>query len=156
MAFTPFGRQELIDARFGPFRHELSIRFQDVDGAGIIFFARAIEYCSDALFAALAEFGYPGERMMRERTFVTPVKHVQTDYLAPLRFGDRVEVSVVRLRLEPTQFTIGYRIERLPERTPAVVCQALQVCVDPQTFRRSEMPREFVEVLARIAGLPAP
>lgn len=148
-----FTREELIDAPAGPHVYEMGVRFQDVDAAGVIFFARAFEYWSDALFAGLERFGYPPRRLFEEKRVITPVKHAEAHYVSPLRFSDRFAVTVVKAAIEETAFTLGYRIERLPHREPAVVGEVHQVCVDAQTFRRTPLPEDLRRAIERMAGL---
>lgn len=152
MGWRVFDREELLAAPDGPVRHELGVRFQDVDAAGVIFFARAFEYCSDALFAAIEQAGFPGRRMFVEREFVAPVKHAEAHYIRPLRYGDRVEVSMPLGLLRETDFTLGYRLRRVSDREPVVVGEIHQVCVDVDTFRRRPIPAEFRAVLEKICG----
>lgn len=153
MSWKRFSREELIEAPVGPHQYEMGVRFQDVDAAGVIFFACAFEYCSDALFAGLDRFGYPPRRLFDEKIIVTPVKHAECHYLAPLRFADRFRVSVVRAQIDETDFTLGYRLDKLPEGTPAVVTQVHQVCVDATTFKRRALPDDLRHTLLSLAGL---
>jgi YbgC/YbaW family acyl-CoA thioester hydrolase len=153
VSWRPYTRDELVEAPSGPHRHSLVVRFQDVDAAGVIFFSRAFEYFSDALFSGLARFGYAGTRMLEDATYVTPVKHAEARYLSPLRFGECVEVTIVRALLRESDFTLGYRAERMPGRAPAVVGTVHQVCVSTQTFERVTLPEELRETLSKLAGL---
>ncbi|RMF71169.1 MAG: acyl-CoA thioesterase [Acidobacteria bacterium] len=152
MGRNTFTRQELLDAADGPERFEMAVRFQDVDAAGVIFFARALEYCSDALFELIERAGFPGRRMFVEREFVTPVKHAEAHYVRPLRYGDRVAITIPLARVRESDFTLGYRLTRASDGEPAVVGAIHQVCVDPGTFSRIPIPGEFRTVLDRIAG----
>ena len=152
MSRRTFDREELLGAPDGPLHHETAVRFQDVDAAGVIFFARALEYCSDAMFAMLEQAGFPGHRMFVEREFVTPVKHVEAHYLRPLRYGDRIGVTLPLALLRETDFTLGYRMRRLADGEPCLVGAIHQVCVDAGTFRRTPIPEEFRSVLKAICG----
>lgn len=78
------------------FRQRLPIRFQDVDAAGIVFFARVFDYAHDTFVAYLKSVGLPLDRMLREGKHGLPLVHAEADYAGPLRFGDEVDVALDR------------------------------------------------------------
>jgi 4-hydroxybenzoyl-CoA thioesterase len=77
--------------------YDRKVRFEEVDAAGIVFFARFLTYCHEAmehLFDALPG-GYVG--LITERRVGFPAVHLQADWKTPLRYGDvvRIETSVI-------------------------------------------------------------
>ena len=130
-----------------------AVRFQEVDAAGIVFFARLFDYASDALFAAFEAGGIDLSRMFEAPDVVTPVKRAAALYVAPLRFGDAVEIVAVAARIEETQYALGWRVERVehstpePTRVPAAVVEVAHVAVDPATFRRTALPERYAAAL---------
>lgn len=119
------------------------VAFQEVDAAGIVFYARIFDYFHDAYVAFLRAREAPLERALGGGEWVAPLSRAEAEYLRPLRFGDAIEVSLVSIRLEETDYTIDYRID-LGQET-ACVGRTRHVSVDPRTFRRGPMP----EVLRR-------
>lgn len=167
-AAAPFSRAELLDAPVG-FSHELRVRFQDVDAAGIVFFARILDYCHDAYVAFLEAAGCPLDASLRESRWMAPLVHAEADFIRPLRFGDRVLVHLVAARVRESSYTVGYRLERAsapaggaaaPDaRTPGplggeavAVGQTVHVVVDPRSFARAQLPEAMRDALIRIAG----
>jgi acyl-CoA thioesterase FadM len=146
-----FDRDRLKQAPNSAFRHEVPVRFQDVDAAGIIFYPRALELCHDAYVAFLAQAGLPLHEALRG-PWLAPVRHAEADYLKPLRFGDRVEVAVVAAHFEtmpnPTEVTIGFRVEKNGEA--AILVQAIHTFVDRKTFQRTAAPEELLAALANV------
>lgn len=114
------------------------VRFQDVDAAGIVFYARVFDYFHDAYVGLLRERGAPLERALRDGEWVAPLNRAEAEYLRPLRFGDQIEVAVVAVDLAETEYTVGYRIGL--EGEPAAVGRTRHVNVDPRTFRRAAVP----------------
>ena len=114
------------------------VRFQDVDAAGILFYARTFDYFHDAYVAWLRERGAPLESALRSGEWAAPLHRAEAEYLRPLRFGDALDVALVSVRVGETEFTIDYRIDR--EGETACVGRTLHVSVDPVTFRRSPVP----------------
>jgi len=50
-----------------PFEARFPVRFHDVDRAGIIFFAKILEYCHAAFEDLLAASGFPPGPLLRRR-----------------------------------------------------------------------------------------
>lgn len=122
------------------------VRFQDVDAAGIVFYARVFDYFHDAYTGLLRARGAPLERALREGTWVAPLRWAEAEYLRPLRFGDELAARIVEVEVEATEFRLGYRLDVGGE--PACVGRTLHVSVDPTTFRRAPLP----EVLRKALG----
>jgi YbgC/YbaW family acyl-CoA thioester hydrolase len=94
------------------FRHERPVRFADVDAARIVFFARHLEYCHDALEALFNALpgGYAHLTMIRD--VGVPSVHVEIDYRAPLRYGDVALVDVTVEKLGAKSITFRHDISR--------------------------------------------
>lgn len=90
---------------------ERKVRFQDVDPAGIVFFAHFATYAHEAMetFFDQIEGGY-ADLVMRRRVGFPAVK-VETEFFAPLRFGDvvQIETSVARLGNRSAVFRYHFR-----------------------------------------------
>lgn len=115
-----------------------TVRFQEVDAAGIVFFARTFEFFHDAYVGFLRERGVSLESALEDGGWVAPLRHAEADYVRPLRFGDVLDVSIVSVRMEETEYTVEYRIRVGGER--ACSGRTLHVSVDPKTFRRAPVP----------------
>lgn len=153
-----FERDELKRSDQRGFARERAIRFQDVDAAGIIFYARAFELCHDLYVEFLSEVGLPLHESL-QGPVIAPVRHAESDYLRPLRFGDRVEVALVAAELGPaapaTEATFGFRISKLPAREPAILVQSVHTFVTRDRFQRTEVPDALARAL-RAAGVLKP
>lgn len=111
------------------FRHRRPVRFAEVDAARIVYFARHLDYCHDAieaLFAGLAG-GYPNLTMVRG--VGVPSVRVEVDYLAPLRYGDVALIDVTVERLGTRSVTFRHALSREADGVPcAVVRQVVVLC----------------------------
>lgn len=126
------------------------VAFQEVDAAGIVFYARIFDYFHDVYVAFLRRRGAPLEDALRDGSWVAPLRRAEADYLRPLRFGDQVQVSVVRVDVEDSEYRVGYRVES----SAGVACtgESVHVSVDPEAFRRCRIP----DVLRRaLEGTPS-
>ncbi len=147
----PFSREEILAAPLRPGCLEIGVRLQDVDAAGVVFFARILEYCHDALMATLGDAGLDLAARLREGRHLAPIRRVEADYLAPLRFGDRVSVGPVLARLEESQALVAHRVER-PGGDPVAMVQTLHVSVDAVRFARSPFPEEWIAAFRRLGA----
>ena len=79
--------------------YERPVRFDEVDPAGIVFFARFMNYAHEAMenFFADIEGGYAG--LIQLRRIGLPTVRLEADFNVPLRYGDmlRVETSCGKL-----------------------------------------------------------
>jgi YbgC/YbaW family acyl-CoA thioester hydrolase len=146
MSFT---RDELLAA---PVRHASprAVRFQDVDAAGIVFYARFFEYFHDAYADYLAAHGSPLPEVIRAQTWAAPLVHAEADFLAPLRFGDAIEVALVAGRLEKSRLSVGYRLMKGPDA--CALGSTVHVFVDVAGFKKIPPPPEAVAALATLLG----
>jgi YbgC/YbaW family acyl-CoA thioester hydrolase len=135
-AFEP---REIRDAPHVRFAETRLVRFQDVDAAGIIFYPRVLEYMSDVYIAMLMSAGWDLPKELGQSSVGTPLVHAEADYLAPLRFGDRVSVEIVGVKLGQTSFTVGYRV-RTDGGAVAAIGQTVHVCLDRTTFKPHAIP----------------
>ena len=70
-------------------------RFQDIDAAGILFFARNFDYFHDAYLAFLEHLEMPLHEHLDGAEFVIPLVHAEADFAKPIRFGTRCDVHRV-------------------------------------------------------------
>jgi len=147
-----FTREELLAAPAGAFRWEFAVRLQDVDAAGIVFFARIFEYFHDSLMDYLEQHGVSMPRWLADGVVLAPIKHAEADYIAPLRFGDRMAVELCRGWVGETETIVGYRIVFADGGRPAAVGQTHHVCVDRAGAARAALPPPFADALRRLPG----
>lgn len=134
------------------FVHHVTVRFYEIDRAGIAFFARFFEYCHAAFEEMqLAAFG-DMETALREAPFVMPVVHAEGDYQAPVRLGDRLTVSLDVERLGDTSITFRYAVCGA-DGSPRATLKLVHAFVDRATWRACAAPPEIVEGLRRVGAL---
>jgi 4-hydroxybenzoyl-CoA thioesterase len=88
-----------------------TVRFEDVDFAQVVFFPNLFVYCHNAFedfFAA--EVKTPYAQMLAQRGVAFPAVHTESDFKAPLRFGDEIRVELDVLKVGQTSLTCRYRL----------------------------------------------
>ena len=125
------------------------MRFQDTDAAGIVFFARVLEYFHDAYAAFLRAEGVPLEEALRHKRWAAPLKSSEAHFLRPMRFGYALRTALVRVELSGSDLAMGYQTT-LPNGEVAAVGVLRAVFVDLSTFKRVAAPEDVRRVFTRI------
>jgi YbgC/YbaW family acyl-CoA thioester hydrolase len=146
-----FQLRELMRRPTGAFAFERAVAFQDIDAAGVVFYPRLLEYFNDAFFAFLAASGHPPDVSICQQKQGLPIRRAEADYFAPLRFGDAVEIALVRAAVEDSVVGIGYRVARKSDGRVTAVGQTLHVFADLGAFERRPLPADIAATLAELA-----
>jgi len=119
-----------------------TVAFQDVDAAGIVFFPRAFEYAHDAWVDCLRERGVDLVGVLRERVWLAPLVHAESDYREPMRFGDRIDVQIPRVLFGASSMTVHFRLQGAGPRDGVTLCTGKLVSsfIDATTFRKVDVP----------------
>ena len=127
--------------------HERAIRFEEVDAAGLVFFARYAGYAHEAmdrLFAPL-EGGYSA--LILKRRVGLPAVRLEADYTAPVRYGETLWIETSVARLGNRSATLRYRMIRASD---GVLCAELRhtvVTTDLDRVASCPMPDDVRAVL---------
>lgn len=97
-----FSIETLAEAAEIIFSEPRTVRFQDIDAAGIVFYPRVLEYASDVYISFLAARGLHLPKALEAASYKIPLVHAEADYMAPMRFGDAITVEIVALEIGRT------------------------------------------------------
>lgn len=147
---APFTLERLRDAEDPLCSDPRDVRFQDVDAASTMFYARYFDWASEVYIAHLRRGGVDVPGMIARRELAIPLRHVEASYAAPLFFGDAVRVELVAVELGTTSFSLGLRVraETDPARHYAYL-QTVHVCIDPRALRPVPVPDAVRAALLR-------
>ncbi len=123
--------------------HRVRVRFQDVDAAGIVFFARVFDLFHDAYVEALRAHGIDLARVLDARTWAAPLTACDAKFRRPMRFGDELRVDI-RAELVGRDLVLRYSVraasDGASEHASGTTTHAF---VDRATFARIEPPEEL-------------
>lgn len=127
--------------------YEREIRFEEVDPAQIVFFARFFGYAHEAMerFFAGLEGGYP--RLISERRVGLPAVHVEADFHAPLRYGDTAIIETSVARLGRRSAVLRYRLIRKKDGVLSAEVRHTVVCSDMSAIASRDMPDDVRALL---------
>jgi YbgC/YbaW family acyl-CoA thioester hydrolase len=125
------------------------VRFDEVDAAGLVFFARYAAFAHEAMEAFFdgLEGGYVA--LITRRRVGLPAVKLESQFHAPLRYGDafRVEIRVARVGGRSAVF--HYRVVREVDEVLAAEMHHTVVTTDLDALRSIEMPADVRAALER-------
>lgn len=122
--------------------HERSVRFEEVDAAGIVFFGRFMEYCHEAMerfFDGVAG-GYVG--LITKRRIGFPAVHVDATWKVPLRYGDAMRIEISVSKIGTTSCTFRYRVVRASDGVEVATVEHVTVCSTLDDMRKTALPED--------------
>jgi 4-hydroxybenzoyl-CoA thioesterase len=138
---------------------ERPVKFEEVDAANIVFFARFVTYAHEAMehFFGELDRGYAG--LILERHLGFPAVHVEMAFTAPARYGDvlRIETRVARIgnrsavlwyRMRHGDPQWGLRSHGSGELRLACELKHTVVTTDLRTLTSCDMPDDVRALLA--------
>jgi 1,4-dihydroxy-2-naphthoyl-CoA hydrolase len=129
--------------------HRTRVRFQDVDAAGIVFFARVFELFHDAYVEGLRARGVELSRVLEEGVWGAPLTRAEARFRRPMRFGDALLVEV-RGALDARDLSVRYRVVKDEDpRVELASGETVHAFIDRASFARRDVPPEIVAAFAR-------
>lgn len=126
-------------------RHRVRVYYEDVDLAGIVYYANYLRFYERARSEALREAGVD-QTALRAEGLVFAVSRFEADYLAPARFDDLLTVETETTRLGAASLHMEQRILR--DDAPLNRAR-LRVAFMDVEGRPRRMPAALREALAR-------
>lgn len=126
------------------------IRFDDVDGAGIVYYPRYLHLCHAAFedfFDATAPFGYP--ELISKKRLGFPTVHLEADFKAPLSYGDVAIVTLSVKKIGTSSMVLHYDVMRKRDATRCFTADITTVMMDLDSQKAVPVTAELRSVLER-------
>lgn len=136
---------------------ERAVKFEEVDAAAIVFFARFVNYAHEAMenFFGGLEGGYAGLIMGRRLGF--PAVHVEVSFASPLRYGDTLRIETRVTRVGNRSCVFHYRMRNAETGAVAADFQHTVVISDLVAMKSCDMPEDVrALLLAHLEATPPP
>lgn len=124
-----------------PYRAQLTVRFGDIDHAGIVYYPRFIHFFHVAMeefFSGVLDLDY--WRFLEEHRLGLPTVHLEVDFRRPLRYRDDIEVEVLIDRVGQTSISWHYLVFRSGELEPAAEARIVTVNAQMDTLEKTPIP----------------
>ena len=125
------------------------VEFSDTDTAGLIHFSAMLRYMEEAEHAFYRSLGLPGYEWTEDQVFGIPRVLVTCEFLAPLRYGEEVEVYLVvrEVRTKAIRYEARFTREDESERTLVARGAMTVVCATRKHGERdwvgTEIPQDL-------------
>lgn len=131
-----------------PFTHPRTVRFQDTDAAGVVYFANVLSICHEAYEASLMASGINLQSFFNNPTVAIPIVHASVDFLRPMFCGDQLLIHLAPQYLSEYKFEISYQVVMAssPEQLLAKAI-TLHVCIDSITRSKTPLTDAIVQWL---------
>jgi 1,4-dihydroxy-2-naphthoyl-CoA hydrolase len=137
-----------------PYVHYRTVRFQDTDAAGVVYFANVLNFCHEAYEASLQAAGINLRHFFQGGVVAVPIVEAQVKFAQPFYCGDRVRIELQPKQLTPEIFEITYQLWQAPEPSepqvndlplrPAAQASSRHICINAQERRRCPLPPELL------------
>ena len=131
------------------FSYRRPVRFAEVDAARLVFFARFLEYCHDALEALFADLAGGYAQLTLVRDIGIPTVSIRVEYQAPLRYGDVALLEIDVLKIGRSSVTVRHTIRRESDQTVCAVVEQVFVTARLSTLETVPIPGDAREILER-------
>ncbi|MFM9264547.1 acyl-CoA thioesterase [Tychonema sp. BBK16] len=129
-----------------PFTYTRTVRFQDTDSAGVVYFANVLAMCHEAYEASLTASGINLKAFFRNPDRAIPIVHASVDFYRPMFPGDRLTIQLTPKQVAGDEFEITYQIfsESVAEKS-ASKALTKHVCIDAVSRARKQLSEELVQ-----------
>jgi 4-hydroxybenzoyl-CoA thioesterase len=123
------------------FSHEFRVRFGAVDHARVVYYPRFFDYFHrtfEEWFGAALGASY--DAFVNDDNLGFPSVTAQAEFLAPVRFGERLRIDLEVVDVGRRSLTVRYTGVRLPDGETAVRATVKKAMVDHQKFVAVDIP----------------
>ncbi len=120
------------------------IRFDDVDGAGIVYYPQFFHLCHKAFedfFDDIAAVSYP--QLIKEMRRGLPAVAIESQFVSPLTYGDTAIVRIVVDKVGTSSARFHYRIHRKHDSQLCFEAHITKVFMDLDTRESEKLPDEI-------------
>lgn len=122
-------------------RFPLTIRFGDLDPAGMVYYPRTLHFCHvgmEEYFRQIVGIDYP--TFTGQHRLGLPTVRSEVDYRRPLRYGDELEIEIAVARVGQSSVEWLDRIWHQGSDHPSAEIRLTTVLVDMRTFTKVPVP----------------
>jgi 4-hydroxybenzoyl-CoA thioesterase len=124
----------------------LTVRFGDVDRAGIVYYPVIFHYLHVAQEDFFAEYvGVPYHRLIEEEGLGFPTVSDSTQFYKPLKYGDSLEVVVYISKVGRSSVTFEFAVYNGQSRELLARSSETKVAVNMESWEKVDIPEKYRE-----------
>lgn len=132
-------------ARSKTFEHTLTVRFHEVDRAGIVFFGRIFEYCHVGFEELLSAMELTS--VFHDENWGMPLVHAEADFKRPMFMGEKITVSLCVEKTGEGSLTFGFEVLGAADRKVRAVAKHVHAFVELEKMRPTPFPPTLLKSL---------
>ncbi len=130
------------------FSYIRTVRFQDTDAAGVVYFANVLAMCHEAYEASLAASGINLKAFFSNSKVAIPIVNARVDFRRPMFCGEDLIIELTPEKLSDNEFEIAYQIFISDAKDKwAAKAMTRHVCINPESRKRQIFSEEIMEWL---------
>ncbi|MGB3533038.1 MAG: hemopexin repeat-containing protein [Microcoleaceae cyanobacterium] len=127
------------------FTYLRTVRFQDTDAAGVVYFANVLNMCHEAYEASLMQAKIDLKTFFKSDITAIPIIHANIDFKQPIVCSDQLIIHIQPKKINPSQFEVHYSIVRVNQVDLEVANAVTQhVCIHPDNRKRQSLSQEML------------
>lgn len=127
--------------------HPITVRFADLDAQAHVNNAVYLTYLESARLGYYEKAGIWRHESGMQTGMV--VARIDIDYLAPIRFGQAIQVGLRLERMGTKSFTLAFLIETVTGKTPLARGSSVMVTYDSATKQSIPIPSDWREKILK-------
>jgi len=120
------------------FTYYYTVRFQDTDAAGVVYFANILIICHEAYEVSLAASGINLKSFFTNPSVAFPIVHANVDFLRPMYCGDNFIINLLAEKIGLDKFEITY--EMIIDEVTVAKAITRHICIDASNKIKQELP----------------
>ncbi len=128
------------------FRWRLRVYYEDTDAAGVVYYANYLKFLERARTEWLRSAGFEQTVLREEYGIVFVVRALAIEYVAPARFDDALEITVLPCVARGSVLELAQSVCR--DGNVLVTATVKIACVNTPSFRPVRIPPTVLEKLA--------
>jgi 4-hydroxybenzoyl-CoA thioesterase len=127
-----------------PFSTRITVRFGDTDPAGLVYYPNIFHYFHIALEEFFgARCGITYQRLVADERIGFPTVKTETEFFAPIIYGDEVDVEIHVSRTGNSSATFEYAARRAGDATLCARSTQVHVAMNLDTCRPVSIPEKY-------------
>lgn len=129
-----------------PFTYSRTVRFQDTDAAGVVYFTNVLVMCHEAYEESLTTSGINLKVFFSNSNVAIPIINASVDFYQPIFCGDQIFIHLTPKQLTIEKFEIVYQVVTKLEQSIARAITK-HICIEPLNRTRQAIPDEMIQWL---------
>jgi 1,4-dihydroxy-2-naphthoyl-CoA hydrolase len=120
------------------FTYYYTVRFQDTDAAGVVYFANVLRICHEGYEVSLAASSINLKSFFTNPSVAFPIVHANVDFFRPMSCGDNLVINLLPEKIGVDKFEISY--EMTVDEVMVAKAITRHVCIDAISKNKQELP----------------